>query len=273
MNTQRFLGLTLSDAPTLLSILAVASFACSFVYDWGFAAALGLELRQLPMSLGDHSKSALLWLPSVAVASVLIASFEFAGRRLGGMKSDDEIIASSGNPKRTAKIFDRVHRLTPWIFLALGTYALLSDGERNLGMVIGAIAAMWMAFASWSLRRDTPVNPWLWHAFLLVPAIAICLFGFGWMSGARTLRATPSDFTMVHAGSERSVTVLRLYENGVLYRRGDRILFSRWDETGTLSMRGRTDIWYGLHCDLSGCRNNPPAPLRRDERMPPHETN
>lgn len=253
-------GMTIGDIPVALSVMALASFTAGIIHNAGFEAALDIEPGHMPITLADHSMSTLLWLPPIVIAGVVLASVEFAGRRLGGMKSDEEVISTSKNPEKTAILLSAIHAFSPWSFVALGVYSLLSNGETQIGILVGACASIWMLFAGWSLRRDTPVNAWLWYGFVLGPAVSICLFGFGWSAAVRALQSEPSEVTSVADGTVHRVTILRAYENGILYRTDTKIVFTRWDAISELRMHGRTDIWRGMRCSLSGCVPARPAP-------------
>lgn len=247
-------SVTVSDIPVLLSLLAVASFTASIIHNAGFENALGLGRGHVPITLVDHSTNTLLWLPPIVVAGFAIATFEITGRRLG-LKSDNEVIVGSTNPVIVVKILKAVQAAMPWLILLLGSYVLLSNGEMQLSFFAGSCAAVWMVFASWSLRRSTPTNGWIWYAFVVVPAVSIVLFGFGWSDAARALNSTPDEirFASEAPSMAQQVTVLRTYENGLLYSTTDGIVFTRWASISEIRMRGRTETWNGIRCSLSGC--------------------
>jgi hypothetical protein len=125
----------------------VASFclAASLLYDWGFYLALDLSFLEVPSVLSDHVRSALLWFPKVAVSlGAMLISEMFLQRIEKGM-SEDEIIASSPNPKQT-KIF----RESPHKFIALtamlgvigyviaGDFFLSRTSRNQTGVTINA---------------------------------------------------------------------------------------------------------------------------------------
>jgi hypothetical protein len=54
---------TLEVGTKLLALIAALCLALSVIYDWGYLAALDLTFSEVPTSLSDHARSAILWLP------------------------------------------------------------------------------------------------------------------------------------------------------------------------------------------------------------------
>jgi hypothetical protein len=50
-----------------LSLLVTGCFCLSVLYDLGYLSALGLGFSEVPTSLGDHLRSAIIWLPLLLV--------------------------------------------------------------------------------------------------------------------------------------------------------------------------------------------------------------
>ncbi|MET0165520.1 MAG: hypothetical protein ABW318_11015, partial [Vicinamibacterales bacterium] len=57
----------IASVSALLPALTAGSFVLSVAYDIGYFARLGINPGVVPTTLSDHTKSALLWLPLVAV--------------------------------------------------------------------------------------------------------------------------------------------------------------------------------------------------------------
>jgi hypothetical protein len=58
----------IASVSALLPALAAGSFVLSAAYDIGYFVRLGVNAGVVPTTLSDHTRSALLWLPLVAVA-------------------------------------------------------------------------------------------------------------------------------------------------------------------------------------------------------------
>jgi hypothetical protein len=67
MPTESFIA----ELPKRLSLLATAMLIVSISYDFFFFLALGLSLSDVPTSLADHSRSAVIWAPVLLLNSAI----------------------------------------------------------------------------------------------------------------------------------------------------------------------------------------------------------
>ncbi|NJO35949.1 MAG: hypothetical protein HC869_25610 [Rhodospirillales bacterium] len=87
-----------TSAATLLGLLVSLSVAASICFDWGFLHALDLGFADVPSSIADHARSALLWLPVAALAVLWNFAYRLVASRVEDGLTEAEILASSSNP-------------------------------------------------------------------------------------------------------------------------------------------------------------------------------
>jgi hypothetical protein len=98
----------------VLPVLAAALLVASVAYDYAFLLALGVTLDEIPSSLGEHVRSAVVWAPIVSVAFILYAVVELSLRRIEGGRTEDELVARSPTPKFT-RAFRRSGDAALWV--------------------------------------------------------------------------------------------------------------------------------------------------------------
>ena len=97
-----------------LPLFAAGLPVVSVAYDYAFFLALGLTLDELPSSLSEHVRSAVIWAPNVSVAFILYAVVELALQRVEGGRTEEELVASSPTPRFT-RMFRRSGDAVVWI--------------------------------------------------------------------------------------------------------------------------------------------------------------
>ena len=90
----------------IISFLTSALLVLSVVYDFTYLSALNLSFSQIPTTISDHVRSALLWAPLLFLGLFSYFFFEMVLKRAEKGMSEEEIINTSPNPKFT-RIFSR----------------------------------------------------------------------------------------------------------------------------------------------------------------------
>ena len=80
-------------------VLAACALILSIIYDWGFFFALNIGFIDIPTSIGDHIRSALIWLPKTLFSFFIVFAIEFINQRIERGLTEEEIILSSKKPK------------------------------------------------------------------------------------------------------------------------------------------------------------------------------
>lgn len=251
----------LERAATIVTVLATCTLVASVTYDWGFLSALGLSFGDVPTSLADHARSALVWLPGTALALFLIVAAELFTQRM----DDGKTAADFPPPKGCLSSF--YVNGPRWLFYISGPIFFLAAGEVALSFVVGLIGATWLVFSYWIVTHRVIGARMSWLArrtFYYGPAVAIYLFGMGWVGGVGALIG-PADTAVIAGTPRQTVEVLRQYEAGLLCREQSRISFRRWDSILVVNMNhARRDVWRGYLWNVARratrTPNTPPSP-------------
>ena len=84
-------------------VLAACALILSVIHDWGFFFALDIGFIDIPTSIGDHIRSALIWLPKTLFCFFIVFAIEFVNQRIERGLTEEEIIQSSKKPERLRK--------------------------------------------------------------------------------------------------------------------------------------------------------------------------
>lgn len=207
---------------SVFGILATVSLVLSVIYDWAYLHWLGVSFSEVPTSLSDHAKSALIWAPSVGIAFFCLFVLELLTRRMEQGKTEQELIETSKNPK-----FTKFYREAPFIlgevFAVGGVVAYLLWAAIPLEFFFVMAIISWFVIAKWLFshkRIQERTSPIYRIGVALIPAVFIYFVNMG-MIAAKT------DVSKARAESIRTikiktqakpfeVKVLRNYEKAVL---------------------------------------------------------
>jgi hypothetical protein len=190
-----------------LPLFAVALLVASVAYDYAFLMALGLTLDELPSSLSEHVRSAVIWAPKVSIALILCAVVELALRRIEGGRTEEELIASSPEPRFT-RTFRRSGDAAVWIGSAiaavLGPFFSTDSGWVFLSFMVlwGSLTFSVLGHPRMSAKFDSVPKRLLLVAPVLISIV--CMQGHA--AGASLQKAAePSWEAMVKLGDETTV--------------------------------------------------------------------
>lgn len=213
-----------------LGITASISFAASLLYDWGYYSALELSFADIPSSLTDHARSALIWVPAILGGFIPYFVFEVFTRRIERGMTEEEITSTS--PEWIKKFRASPQKLIFYSsFIFAVAYVLMGDIFFNFAIL--AAVVLWISFAEWSqshprieARRSLHVR----LAIIILPAIGILLFSYGRSDAIKTYLALPNTtFSLSGRNLPIEATVLRYFDKGVLLKEKDgQIAFYQW---------------------------------------------
>ena len=168
-----------------LAFIAALCFALSVVFDWGYLTALELRFSEVPTSLSDHTRSAILWLPitaSVFPLAVVFSLFSF----IVDMKS----IQRTKNAGKDISAYLKKGDGFAWpILAATGVFPFLlwlAFGDRSRGTLVIAGIIFWTFVVAWVTPADYlgARRAYFYRQFLVVlPLIPFSLFMLGYNSG------------------------------------------------------------------------------------------
>lgn len=266
----------------LVGLAASISVAASLIFDWGFFFALNLSFLEVPSGLSDHVRSALIWFPKVVTAFGGYFVFEMLTRRIEQGMREEEIIKSSSDPERTARLRDGPYKLIAYssAFLVVA-YVLV--GDIFLGMLPFSLIVLWFIFSGWAQSHPRIIERrprYLRLVAHFLPPIAIWLFFAGYSDAVRMFQSTApsSQITLTNATSPEPATLLRQLDRGILIKEPDNtISFRPWSEIRKVETAGKyvpskgvLCSWLGLACiqmpdstaTKQEAKSNPP--LQRD---------
>ncbi len=221
----------------VIGLIVSTSLALSFLWDWAFFRACGLNFSQIPMSIEDHTQGVLIWaIPSIITGgSLYFIGAQLTARLQQGL-TEEEIVKSSPNPSRAA-----ARRRRPWIFtlamcvLVTVLYVLFGDlffaGAWSVG-----IPGTWIVVANWlnGHRRIIQRRSAIVRVLVVgAPVILWYVFATAYLSARSLLGDSNPKQTIYLSGSSKSMipaTVLRTLQRGVLVEDKDtqHISFIPW---------------------------------------------
>lgn len=169
---------SLDGVSKLVALLGTAFMLLSVFYDFSFLTALGLRFSDVPTTISDHVRSAIVWAPTIVV-------FGGLGVVLGIWESEGQKSETSGQRKNW---FERNQgRLL--ILVAVAAVAMHFGGAA---WYYFAFIPLWLEVLGPSLARKwtvsaSPVKNWL--ALGVVPALFGAIGGYGYIDGDLLLRA------------------------------------------------------------------------------------
>jgi len=98
---------------TLIGLTSGALLILSVFYDFSFLLALDLTFEDVPTTISDHVRSAIVWAPRVGGMMLAFYMYDMFMRRVEGGRTEKEIIASSSTPKFTKALRAGANALIP----------------------------------------------------------------------------------------------------------------------------------------------------------------
>lgn len=175
----------------LAGLVTAVLLILSTAYDFSFLYALGLTFEEVPSSLADHVRSAIVWAPRALLYIALLVMYEMFMRRVEGGLSEEEIVAKSPAPR-----FFRVFRSSPkvlfgvLIVVAVSSDFFLRASDHSFFLV---------ALVTWGLLASSVVaHPRLGakftstsgRFFVVVPIVIIWIASLGYGRGEALMTAT-----------------------------------------------------------------------------------
>lgn len=231
------IGHILDLSAKLIALIASISLALSFVWDWAFFKACGLNFSQVPMSIEDHAQGVLIWaMPTIITSGGLYFIGALLNARIQQGLTEEEIVKSSPNPSRAAARArrPRIFMLATCVLITV-LYMLFGDlffaGAWSVG-----IPGTWIVVANWLNSHPRIIQRRSAVARVLIvwlPIILWYVFAMGYRSARSFLDNSNPKQTIYLSGSSQSVipaTVLRTLERGVLIEDKDtrHISFIPW---------------------------------------------
>jgi hypothetical protein len=198
---------TPADAPILalveqagkaVAVIASLLLVVSVFFDYSFLLALGLSFDELPSSLSEHVRSAILWAPKLLLTGLAFLMYELFLRRVEGGKTEAELIASSPTPRFT-RAFRKSGDLIVPISGTLGAL-FMPFLSSDFSWAYLLFAVLW-GFLSLSVvhhpRLGAPLSGLRGRLFIVLPMILSIVGLHGYQSGARMLSSAAPKWEIV----------------------------------------------------------------------------
>jgi hypothetical protein len=214
----------------VLSLAVMHELAYFYVIGWHFLTVMGAY---------DFLLTALHWLPVLIAFSVVL----FLIQILGGGRAKETSLSEQASKRWFSNDFRaNAHFHVIAILLALlGVFSFFSipSDSRELPIVYFAAVAYAWYLVCLNLFKKTPRHR-AYYAMWLIPVWGMIAFTYGIDDGFRDLRSQKTDYVIALKDdpAEKKVLVLRILDNGVLYKNFDRkrVEFQRWQEIKLLAV-------------------------------------
>lgn len=209
------------DLGKFVSVFTSALLVLSTAYDLSFLYALGLTFEELPSTLADHVRSAIIWVPRALLYVAGFATYEMLMRRVEGGLTEEELIARSRNP-HFMRAFRRGPRVLIAILIPIGIAVEFLFSASELGLFVLAL------FVWGSLSVSVVKHPRLGvsftkttrRLFVVVPIVVIWVATLGYGRGAAMMSASVPNWNVVLKGGAatetRSLVGLRRFSEAAI---------------------------------------------------------
>lgn len=208
--------------PNMIAVLATVSLGLSITYDWAYLHWLGISFAELPTTLSDHARSALVWMPSVGVALFGMLIFELITRRIEQGMTEKELIETSKNPRFT-KFFRESPFIAGEVLSAVGIVTYLLWAAIPVEAFLFCSIIFWFAASRWIFghrRIQERTTPIFRIGVAIIPAIAIYFVYHGMSAAKADLGSSGPEkirtFNFKGDGKAVEAKILRSFENVAL---------------------------------------------------------
>lgn len=182
----------------VLVVIASLLFVVSVFFDYSFLLAVGVSFDEIPSSLSEHVRSAILWTPKLLLTVLAFFTYELFLRRIEGGMSEEELITSSSTPRFISlfrKSGDLVVPVVGLLTVLVGTFL-----SNDLQWAYLLFALLW-----WGLALSVVNHPRLGtllvglqvRLFVILPILLSMVGLYGYQSGIRILTTTKPKWEVV----------------------------------------------------------------------------
>jgi len=222
----------------LLGAVSGLSLFLSIIFEMGYFDTIGLRFADVPTTIGDHVRSALLWAPQATAAAFVYMMIELIQRRFGSMLSKDGLALSGKQSAVLAALRTWTYRgLIASAFLVVWADALTGGQFAKYAAMASTVVVAYIAFSS---ATHIASGSGLSSAKLLVlcffPVVTMLVYNSG-VAKAVEERTEPRKATITLDGQrEVQLNVYRYLDRGVLAVVGEgQLVFYRWEEINKLA--------------------------------------
>lgn len=239
----------------LIAPVTAFSLVLSIVYDWGYFEAIGLSFAEVPTTITDHIRTALVWAPMVFTGLLIGVSWAAMWSSRDSSMSKEAERAPSFYKRHKTKAFVAASFLVIWAHWLWGDFF-----SSPMVVAVGYLALV--ATEHWLIAR-LPVGSMSAGAVAIVailPSITLSLYFIGFAMGTEQLYRSPKVLINASLPEEVSdkVTVLKYMERGLLVATEDgKAIFLGWDQIRSVEQplrekqqNNRMCRFFDVGCDL-----------------------
>jgi hypothetical protein len=211
---------------------ASLSLVCSVIYDYGYFNAIDVSFSEIPISINDHIRSSLLWLPFAVFSASAYLFLEIWSKRQPPKPDSTTrdtaltrniLTAYKKNKSLPAPLWLKVLSLCAMItIIAIFVYSEYIPWELRFLLTGFSFMLLWMHFAWWvivhprimSLDKDRIQG----RIFMYAPILIAALAGKGYGDARLAIRGASNTYNLTLKTREQKkfkVKILRNYEKFV----------------------------------------------------------
>lgn len=186
-----------------ISVIASALMVLSTAYDFNYLFALNLSFNDLPTTLSDHIRSAIVWLPTATLYIAAIVIYDFCIKWIEDGQTEEEI---AENPKipRFIKLFRKSATYLIGIFTV--SVILLQLLFTNSYVFFYFFGGTFYAFGALLIvrhkRLGLGISKTYRRAIIIVPGIVIWVSLLGYTSGYLILQKSNPEWLVTLISNE-----------------------------------------------------------------------
>jgi hypothetical protein len=207
--------------PVLIGLFSALSLVLSVIYDWGYFIALDISFADAPTSLSDHVKSALVWMPPVALIIFIVIVIELLTQRIERGTTQEELFP----PSKTSKLTYFLYWSPAYAIIAFSIYTIVLKIMQHpipVDRMVLSIGFLWVwlsgkFFTPPRLQQKYP--PLFRKAFRWVPVIVLFVWYLGFSAAQDAITTSKSSQSLMLKGNDNqkiSVIPLRSFEKALL---------------------------------------------------------
>jgi len=235
----------------LVTPVSALSLLVSVIYDWGYLSGIGLSFSDVPTTIADHIRTALVWAP-MTISGLLLGVVLF--------------VLSPGSKETEEKSVSAFKRYRDKLVILICTSVVLAYflwGDIVAGPMILAVALLSSRLVAKHINHPLFAGLSIEAKVLIITIIPLvfALHFAGSSKGAEQLHRSPE--TMMRFSSsdlpEKRVSVLRYLDRGVLVAsKEETVMFVRWEQIESIEQpasgrlrRNKMCRWFRIGCDLT----------------------
>lgn len=173
-----------------LPIISALLLVASLIYDYAFLWALGLSFNDIPSSISEHIRSAILWSPAAFLYLIIIILYELLIRLSYNGMSEEEILSKKYDAIELRKIKRKQNNIVYGLFIA-GTiyYTFVATDDSWMYLSFMAAYAFIFGLVSTNANMEKLLASRISRILFLAPFFLTMLGNTGFGAGKELLNS------------------------------------------------------------------------------------